>query len=56
MDNEIHKQINWLDRERIVQILENYGIACYNDESTDELREALRINIMDGTIPEEDLE
>jgi hypothetical protein len=50
MDQEIHKAINWLDREQIVKILENYGFACYDSESTDDLREALRANIADGTI------
>lgn len=50
MDQEIHKAINWLDREQIVKILENYGFACYDSESTDDLREDLRANIADGTI------
>lgn len=49
--------INWLERQRIVDILEvNGGIACYDSESTDELREALRVNIEDGTINPEVLE
>jgi len=52
MDNEIEKSINWLSREEIVKILEGYGFACYDSESTDELRDALRINIADGTIDE----
>lgn len=43
--------INWLERQRIVDILEvNAGIACYDNESTDELRETLRVNIEDGTL------
>lgn len=50
MDQETHKAVNWLDREQIVKILEDYGFACYDSESTDELREALRANIADGTI------
>lgn len=50
MDQEIHKAINWLDREKIVEILESYGFACYDKETTDELRDALRENIADGTI------
>lgn len=50
MDQEIHKTINWMDREQIVAILENYGFACYDSESTDDLRDALRANIEDGTI------
>ena len=50
MDQETHTRINWLDREDIVKILENYGFACYDSESTDALRDALRSNIADGTI------
>lgn len=56
MDQNIHTTINWLDREDIVRILESYGFACYDSETTDDLREALRINVMDGTIPITDLE
>lgn len=48
--NEISKAINWLDREKVVKILENYGFACYDSESDDDLRNALRENIADGTI------
>ena len=50
MKQEIHKAINWLDHSEIVNILESYGFACYDNESTDDLREALRENIADGTI------
>jgi hypothetical protein len=52
---DLHKAINWLDREQIVKILENYGFACYDSESTDSLRDALRANIEDGTIDPSDL-
>lgn len=48
--DDIWKQLNWLDREQIVKILEGYCFQCYDSESTDELREALRQNIEDGTI------
>lgn len=56
MDQAIHARINWMDREEVVALLENVGIACYDSESTDELRDALRENVMDGTIelPPED--
>ena len=50
LSNEQHKAINWLDRSRIVAILEDYGFACYDSETDDELRSALRENIADGTI------
>lgn len=55
LSQEVHTAINWLDREEIVEILERYGFACYDSESTDELREALRANVLDGTISEEEL-
>lgn len=52
MDQNMHSAINWLDREDIVAILEEHGFACYDSESTDELREALRSNVEDGTVAE----
>lgn len=51
IDQSYHTAINWMERETIVQHLEGVGIACHDNESTDELREALRENVMDGTIP-----
>lgn len=50
VSQDIHKAINWLDREKVVKILEGYGFACYDSESTDDLKSALRENIIDGTI------
>lgn len=50
ISQNINKAINWLDREKVVKILEEYGFACYDLESTDDLRSALRENITDGTI------
>ncbi len=49
-NNDISQQLNWLSRERIVAILESYSFQCYDSESADDLREALRQNIEDGTI------
>lgn len=49
-NNDIWRQLNWLSREQIVAILESYSFQCYDSESTDDLREALRQNIEDGTI------
>ena len=47
----IRRTINWLDRNDIVTILENYSFHCYDSESTDSLRDALFENIEDRTIP-----
>lgn len=51
LSNDQHKAINWMDRKQIVALLENFGFACYDSESTDELRDAVRENVADGTIP-----
>lgn len=51
----IHTRINWLSRQEIVNLLEGAGFACYDSESTDNLREALRSSIKDGDILEEDI-
>jgi len=50
-EGDLARDLNWLERPKIVEILEAYGFACYDRESTDELRDALRENILDGTIP-----
>lgn len=52
---EVLTAINWLDRARIVAILESYGFACYDYETNDELRESIRVNIEDGTIGEDEV-
>jgi len=46
MDN-----LNHISRRDIVVLLEDVGIACFDHEDTETLREALRVNINDGTIP-----
>jgi hypothetical protein len=56
MDNDIRRDINWLDREDVVNILEQYGFACYDHESTDSLRNELFNNILDRTIPETEVQ
>ena len=43
--------LNWAERDKIIEIMESYGFACHDSEDTDELRDALRQNIDDGTIP-----
>ena len=43
--------LNKLTREEVIELLEGVGIACYEHETLGTLREALRVNIKDGTIP-----
>lgn len=50
MEQQTHTAINWLSRQEIINHLESVGIACFDTESTDDLREALRSNVEDGTI------
>jgi len=50
LNSDEEKTLNNLSREEIVSALEGYGFACYESESTSELRSALRENIEDGTI------
>lgn len=50
MQQEYHTAINWLSRAEIQGILESNGFAVYDSDSTDDLREALRANILDSTI------
>ena len=42
MKQSEHTAINWMNRDQIVAELESEGFACYDSESTDDLREALR--------------
>lgn len=48
---DVWKLVNWMSREEIVAVLEAYGFACYDSETTAQLREALVVNIQDKTIP-----
>lgn len=52
---DIRRQINWMEREEIVTVLENYSFCCYDSETTDSLRDALFENVEDGTIPKWEL-
>ena len=49
------EDINRMGRKDIVRLLEGASIQCYDHESTEELREALRANYDDGTISAEDI-
>lgn len=42
MEQSEHTTINWMGRNEIVAELEKEGFACYDSESTDDLRETLR--------------
>lgn len=55
-ERNLTEKINTMDRYHIVGLLEGIGIACYDDESTAELREALQESVEGGDISEEDLE
>ena len=51
VSQEVWKAVNQLNRSQIETILEEQAcIQCYDSESTEEIREALAINIADGTI------
>lgn len=50
MDQKIHTAINWLSRQQIVELLEGNGMACYESESIEDLREALKQCVEDGDI------
>ena len=50
MRQETHTAINWLSRDEIVEYLESAGFACYDTESTDDLREALRLEVTEGEL------
>lgn len=45
-----------MGRKQIVELLEGVSIECRDDETTEELREALKVNVEDGTIPADALE
>lgn len=51
VSQEIWNAVNQLTRAQIETILEEQAcIQCYDSETTEELRDALAINIADGTI------
>lgn len=55
MNRELETRLDWLEHEQIVDVLSNAGINCYDYESTDDLLEALKSHIEDGTISEYDI-
>jgi hypothetical protein len=56
MAQDVRTRINQLSRDRIQEIFEAYGYAVYDSESTEQLREALQIDVEDGTIPDSELD
>ncbi len=56
MKQEIHIALNWMDYAALKVILERYGFAVNHGESEEDLREAVRANVEDGTIPESDID
>ncbi len=51
----LDEELAFLKRERMIELLESAGIQSYDHESDDVLREAVKINIMDGTIDRNEL-
>lgn len=51
MDQAYHTALNWMDYSDLKDLLEEFGFAVNHDESEDDLREAVRTNLIDGTIP-----
>lgn len=47
----IKAQVSRRTRDEIAEILESYGIQCYDHEDKETLVEALTVNICDSTIP-----
>lgn len=55
MDAKVYAMINDLTRPALVQLLENYGFAVYDSETSRTLREAVHANYEDGTISGDDI-
>ncbi len=55
MDQRHHTAINNMDRTQIQALLEAYGFAVYDKEATEDLREEVRSNVVEGTIAKEDI-
>lgn len=50
LEREAREAVQDLERERCVELLTACGIQCRDDETVETLREAVRVNIVDGTI------
>jgi hypothetical protein len=49
-NREIWKEVNWLDRSKVVELLESAGYACYDSEEDRDLRQALVDSIEAGEV------
>ena len=52
MKQNTHTALNWMDYAALKALLEEFGFQVVSSESEDDLREAVRANVLDGTIPE----
>ena len=50
LGEEDNAKINKMDRAKLVEILEDHGIQCYDTETNAVLSRALKVNVADGTI------
>ena len=55
MSAEARRLIDAMNRDKIQTILEAFGFAVYASEPLESLKQALKINVSDGTIPFESL-
>jgi len=55
MDLSLTRKVSRLSRERCVALLEGVSIQCYDTESTEELREAVYVNVLDCNIDAEEI-
>lgn len=55
-EGEVRAAVRRLAREQVVRLLAGASIECSDDDSNDELREALAQNVLDGTIDAADLD
>ncbi len=53
---ELWEACRKLTRENIVSLLESVSIACYDHEDVEELRIAVRENVLDGTLDRDALD
>jgi hypothetical protein len=53
-DRWVWRTLNTMSHERLVAFLEGYGFDC-GDDSSNDLRQALLVNIEDGTIELDEL-
>lgn len=52
-NEEVFRRVFLLSRERVIKLLENVSIQCYDHETDNILKEALFVNIQNGTIDED---